>query len=242
MKWLAVALLPSKDDKSLISYAELAAGKTKDLIRVQNNQIFELNSQWVDKVHRLIQVFAKKLETNIPTVFWAHKIFNLTQEQQKEAWERMFCDIPQPQIHCRTYYPQQDLSSLTIDAATISEINGNFWIKVNFNEDFGEKHDAELDEIAKIFATGMKDDMKSRFVWLHPCDWLLITQIIKKWWKWRERFWTHLCRHLWGERNICVKPLWVNPNPPFSDVTATYIADILDQKTWDAPRIVEAIR
>lgn len=243
MKWLAVAIFPSKEERLLISYTELEALWTKDEIRVWNNTTISVQDQWKETVTRLVHEYIEKVETVVPIVFWMHALFRLTTEKLYEAAKNVLGNLPtKSELHCRTFYPLRDLSEEKVGEERMYAMNRAFWGEIDFDT-FTPEQDRVLERIAKLWTSVLEENSKeSRFVWILPDDRYLITQILKKWWKWRERFGTHVCRYLWTKRNICVKPLWVNPNPPFSDVTATYIADILDQKTWDAPRIVEAIR
>lgn len=241
MKWIAVAIFPSKENL-LISYTELEAQWTKDEIKVCKNETLEIAKHWKETVGGLTCRLIERATTIVPVVFWMHACFELSTERLHKAAINVFGNLPEKsQLHCRTFFPLRDLSDEKIDEKTIYAMNEIFWAKIDFDH-FTPEQDVALERMAKLWVSVLDNDRESRFVWILPDDKYLITQILKKWWKWRERFGTHVCRQLWAKRNICVKPLWHNKNPPFSDVTATYIADILDLQTWEDPRIVEAIR
>ena len=45
-------------------------------------------------------------------------------------------------------------------------------------------------------------------------------------------------QELWADYNICMKAYWEKPNPPFSDVAMTYIADSIDKREASSPTLV----
>lgn len=42
----------------------------------------------------------------------------------------------------------------------------------------------------------------------------------------------------WFKHNICLKPHWAKPSPPFGDVVATFLADEMDIRDWTSPTSV----
>ncbi len=51
----------------------------------------------------------------------------------------------------------------------------------------------------------------------------------------REIFCKTYLGELWFTHNVCMKPTWATPTPPFWDVAATFIADMIDERDGTLP-------
>jgi len=51
----------------------------------------------------------------------------------------------------------------------------------------------------------------------------------------RELFCSTFISELWFSHNICIKPHWAKPSPPFGDVAATFVADMIDRQNGSSP-------
>lgn len=244
MKWVAITNYNNSQGQETFSIAEVSyAPWNKKGIVIWNTGIFQGNILMTSIVSRVRRILKSIIPPISVAVFWTsddmdnhvgrvrkmHRYFPLWLPLEKiqtrifDRGELLSRQVEGESLQIAEIMSQLDFKQGDLTTPNIHKIEA-FWVWF---------------AVTQVYRSAIKGNKDTKFISVKTPHGSILWQILTQRWIMTDAFWRAFCA-VTKTGNVCIKPLWWDPNLPFVDVIAALLADKDDKVTGAEPTIVWA--